>query len=138
MHITLSGKTPSIPKDPNERKIMWENRANCTGNRDGFIILPDGRVTPCEELYDHPAFIMGDLKIQSIMEIWNSPNAIALNFPDQSLVNDGPCQSCQDFIQCNSVKGRCWRDILKAYGLNKSHYPDPRCPLAPVGAARIG
>lgn len=138
MYVALSGKTPSIPNDSIERQNMWEKRAYCTGNRDGFIILPDGRVTACEELYDHPAFIMGDLKNQTIMEMWSSAKAMALNYPDQSLVDDGPCRSCPDFIQCHSVKGRCWRDVLKSYGLDRPHYPDPRCPLAPIGAARVG
>lgn len=35
-----------------------------------FVILPDGRVTACEERYDHPAFLIGDLRRQSVAEMW--------------------------------------------------------------------
>ena len=39
------------------------------------FVLPDGKVSACEQLYWHPQFIIGDLKKQSIEEIWNSPKA---------------------------------------------------------------
>lgn len=35
-----------------------------------FVILPDGRVTVCEEHYDNPAFLIGDLRRQSAAEMW--------------------------------------------------------------------
>lgn len=120
-------------EDEEERRLLWERRAFCSANRDGFVILPDGRVTVCEELYDHPAFIIGDLTQQSVMEMWNSPKALSLIVPDQASVPEGPCKTCDAFVECNSVRGRCWRDILKSYGWDKPHYPDPRCPLAPPG-----
>lgn len=37
--------------------------------------MPDGKVTICEELYWHPHFIIGDLKKQTLKEIWNSQKA---------------------------------------------------------------
>lgn len=120
-------------EDPEERRTLWEKRAFCTADRDGFVILPDGRVTVCEELYDHPEFIIGDLKKQSVMEMWRSPRALALIHPRQEDVPEGPCRNCADFDRCNSDRGRCWRDVLKSYGWNKPHYPDPRCPFAPPG-----
>jgi MoaA/NifB/PqqE/SkfB family radical SAM enzyme len=36
----------------------------------GFVILPDGRVTSCEERYDDPAYLIGDLRRQSVAEVW--------------------------------------------------------------------
>lgn len=133
MHITVGGTGVSPPADPKERRLQWTRRAFCTGNRDSFVILPNGQVTACEELYDHPAFIMGDLRHQSVMEMWNSPQALALLYPDQSALPDGPCRTCNDFVECNAVRGRCWRDVIKSYGFDKPHYPDPRCPRAAVG-----
>jgi radical SAM protein with 4Fe4S-binding SPASM domain len=135
MAISVSGGGSPPSEDPEERRLAWERRAFCTANRDGFIILPDGQVTPCEELYYHPAFLMGDLRRQSVMEMWNSATARALLYPDQAAVPDGPCQTCPDFVHCNSYRGRCWRDILKSYGWDKPHWPDPRCPQAPQGKA---
>lgn len=132
MQITVGGVLrPST--EPLKRHLEWAQRPFCTANRDGFVILPNGLVTVCEELYDHPAFIMGDLRHQSVMEMWNSPQAQALLHPDQSALTDGPCRTCKDFVECHTVRGRCWRDVIKSYGWDKSHYPDPRCPKAAVG-----
>jgi radical SAM protein with 4Fe4S-binding SPASM domain len=132
MRITFGGGVSEV-ETPELRGKRWRERAMCTANRHGFIILPDGRVTVCEELYDHPSFIIGDLRQQSVMEMWRSPEALALVHPDQSEVQDGPCRHCGAFAECNEGRGRCWRDVLKAYGWNRPYYPDPKCPLAPSG-----
>lgn len=133
MHIIQSGWEASALASPEEKAKRWRERAACTANRHGFIILPDGRVTVCEELYDHPSFIIGDLKRQSVMEMWSSPEALSLLRPDQASVPEGPCKSCAVYDECNLGRGRCWRDVLKAYGWERPYYPDPRCPEAPPG-----
>jgi radical SAM protein with 4Fe4S-binding SPASM domain len=134
MKVGVSGGVPDqAPLSFEEKAKLFSERGLCTANRHGFLILPDGRVTVCEQLYDHPSFLIGDLRRQSVMEIWNSPEALALLHPDQSAVPDGPCKECSVFAQCNFSPGRCWRDVLKTYGQDKPHYPDPRCPWAPPG-----
>jgi len=133
MRINLSGGGAEPAVSAEEAMLRWKGRAFCTANRHGFVILPDGRVTVCEELYDHPAFVIGDLKRQSVMDMWNSPEARALLHPDQAAVPEGVCKSCEAFDECNGYKGRCWRDVLKSYGWDKPYYPDPRCPSAPAG-----
>ncbi len=127
-----------LPGDPysgdkEKRASAFWDRAFCTANRRGVVVLPDGRVTICEELYFHPDFIIGDLNKHSLLEIWNSPRALKLAHPDQSEVHDGPCRDCSDFHICHEGLGRCIRDALKAYGCDRGHWPDPRCPRAPVG-----
>ncbi len=133
MRITVGSNGVAKAQDAGQAELDWCKRAFCTANRDGFVILPDGRVTPCEELYDHPYFLMGDLSRQSVMQMWNSPEARALLSPDQSAVPAGPCRTCDEFVTCNSGRGRCWRDVLKSYGWDKPYWPDPRCPKATPG-----
>jgi radical SAM protein with 4Fe4S-binding SPASM domain len=133
MIVTASGGPPPISEDPEERAQRFRERSLCSANRHGFVILPDGRVTACEELYDHPSFLLGDLRRQSVMEMWNSPEALALLHPDQSTIPDGPCRTCAQFSKCNFNPGRCWRDTVKAYGQERPYFPDPRCPWAPPG-----
>lgn len=133
MTVQMTGGAEDEPESEEEKLRRWKGRALCTANRHGFILLPDGRVTVCEELYDHPDFIIGDLTRQSVMEMWNSPAALALLHPDQSAVPEGACKTCEAFEECNAFKGRCWRDILKSYGWDKPYFPDPRCPWAPAG-----
>jgi radical SAM protein with 4Fe4S-binding SPASM domain len=116
-----------------KRSNLYKERAFCTANRRSAVVLPDGQVTICEELYFHPDFIIGDLKENSLMEIWNSAKALELAHPSQELVPDGPCQNCPDYRECHDNLGRCYREALKAYGYDKSHWPDPRCFRAPIG-----
>lgn len=119
--------------DGSERASLFAKRAMCSANRSSFVVLPDGRVTICEELYFHESFILGDLNNQSLIEIWNSPKAKELADPSQSSVPDGACKDCSDFSICHKGLGRCFRECLKAYGMHRPHWPDPRCPRAPVG-----
>jgi radical SAM protein with 4Fe4S-binding SPASM domain len=137
MTIVLGATALARPEDPEAQRRLWANRSLCTANRHGFVILPDGRVTVCEELYDHPAFLIGDLKTQSVMEMWRSPEALGLAYPDPAAVPDGACAGCSDFEACQTGRGRCWRDVLKTWGPERPHWPDPRCPRAPEGI-RLG
>jgi radical SAM protein with 4Fe4S-binding SPASM domain len=126
---------PPNPYDDDElrRATTFKNRAVCTANHRGIVVLPNGEVTVCEELYFHKNFIIGDLNNQSLLEVWNSPRALELAYPDQAKVPDGACKDCADFTLCHEGNGRCFRDTLKAYGMDRPHWPDPRCPRAPVG-----
>lgn len=104
----------------------------CSGNLNALYILPDGKVTICEELYWHPHFIIGDLKKQTLKEIWNSQKAKDIFYLKQSSIpSDSPCSSCQDFFECRKYKHICWRDTILAYGADKWYYPDISCPKAP-------
>jgi radical SAM protein with 4Fe4S-binding SPASM domain len=134
LRVSVGGLPPKPPRTGAEKQARWKARPLCTANRQGFVILPDGRVTPCEELYDHPAFIMGDLKRQSVQEMWSSPRALELLHPARTEIREGPCASCGELDQCNAQPGRCWRDVLKSYGWDKPYFPDPKCPKAPPGA----
>lgn len=97
-----------------------------------IFVLPDGKVSTCEQLYWQPQFIIGDLSHQSIEEVWNSEAARKLYEADSSLYRDSsPCRQCKAFEECNKAKRRCVVKVLKAYGQDKWDYPDPRCILAP-------
>jgi len=113
-------------------KEKFDKRASCTGNTESFYILPDGKVTICEELYWHPKFIIGDLTRQSILEMWNSNEAIDLyNLSQGQIGSNSACKNCSVFNECRRGKGVCYREIMKSYGQDNWDYPDPRCPIAP-------
>ena len=110
----------------------FADRTMCTANLNALYILPDGKVTVCEELYWHPRFLLGDLTKQSIKEIWNSQKAKDLFFLKQeSLQESSPCRTCEEFKECREYKHICWRETILAYGKDKWDYPDIRCPKAP-------
>lgn len=110
----------------------FKDRAVCTANVDGLVVLPDGQVTVCEELYWNKNFLLGDIKVNTIEEIWSSSKALQLwNISQEEYPHDSACKTCQDFNGCHQGKGVCWKIILAAYGQNNIFEPDPRCPKAP-------
>lgn len=127
--MTCSGE---MGKDYFQSAKSFGMRSLCSANFSGIVILPDGRVTVCEELYDDPRFIIGDLNKQTIEEVWNSEAAMKLyklhrdDFPD-----DSSCKNCESFDDCRHQFGTCWKYVFEAYGKDKFYHPDPRCPKAP-------
>ena len=104
----------------------------CSANMTNMIILPDGTVSICEQLYWNKDFTIGNICKNTIREIWNSPKALGLWKRKQSSINPkSPCRTCADFELCFHTSNRCYANIMKAYGLENSDYPDPRCKLAP-------
>jgi radical SAM protein with 4Fe4S-binding SPASM domain len=115
-----------------EKPALFKNRPQCSGNFHSFFILPDGKVTICEQLYWHPQFIIGDLMKQSIREVWNSEKALSLyHFSKDSVRDQSACKTCGNFDRCHQVQGTCWKQIIYAYGKENWDYPDPRCPRSP-------
>lgn len=112
--------------------------SECSALTTHLFILPDGKVTICEQLYWLPQFIIGDVTTQSIAEVWNSPEAMHLCSLTRAHINEASrCQSCYFFEDCFSYQNRCWSDIVKAYGPDCWDYPDPRCRFAPAMKNRL-
>jgi radical SAM protein with 4Fe4S-binding SPASM domain len=107
-------------------------RSACSGNFTSLYILPDGKVTICEELYWHPKFLIGNVNKQSIQGIWDSKEATDLFYLSQEdFHTNSACKYCPDFKICRFRRGVCWKMIFQAYGMDDCQLPDPRCPLAP-------
>jgi radical SAM protein with 4Fe4S-binding SPASM domain len=112
-----------------QKQQAFTTRSLCSGNMTGFYVLPDGKVTLCEQIYWHPFFILGDLTTQSIMEVWNGEKALALwNFSQEEVREESPCKQCDEFDLCRRGKGNCWRIAIGAYGIENYDYPAPNCP----------
>jgi radical SAM protein with 4Fe4S-binding SPASM domain len=104
----------------------------CSALNNHLFILPDGKATICEQLYGLPQFIIGDVSVKSIEEVWSSPAAIKLLNMERADIQDGsPCKRCKLLESCHNDRNRCWVDIIKVYGKDYWDYPDPRCALAP-------
>ena len=128
----LSFSSYEEPKSVEQRQEDWPQRPLCTGNVHGFFVLPDGKVTLCEQLYWHPFFILGNLTRQSIMEMWNSEKALSLwNISRGEVRGASPCRLCFRFEECRRGLGNCWRRAVAAYGPENHDFPSPDCPKAP-------
>ncbi len=112
--------------------------ASCSANRDHMFILPDGKVTICEQLYWNEKFIVGDINNNSIEEVWNSSSSMKFAKLCRSDFSDAStCKKCQIFDKCHSNINKCWADIIKAYGDNNWDFPDPRCFFSPPPINKI-
>ncbi len=122
---------------PAKRQIhsadFFKNRRLCTANYSSLFVLPDGKVTICEQLYWNPRFIVGDVTKQSLAEIWNSEKALNLYYLQQSALSEkSRCKVCKYFVDCRQkMGGVCWKEVISAYGSENWDYPDPTCPFAP-------
>lgn len=107
------------------------NGSRCPALNTHFFILPDGKVTICEQLYNHPFFIIGDVSKDGLCTVWNSERSIYLA---KKVWNDvrpsSKCFLCELRKECFDSNNRCWADIMKAYGKDNYDYPDPRCKMA--------
>jgi radical SAM domain protein len=113
----------------NMKEEDFFTRGLCSGNYSSMFILPDGKVTMCEELYWIPKFIIGNIKEQSLTEIWNSQKALNLfNTTQEDIPASSLCHSCSDFLKCRSIKQVCYKEIVKQYGQEKWYLPDVNCP----------
>jgi MoaA/NifB/PqqE/SkfB family radical SAM enzyme len=54
--------------DANELEIFLK-RPICSAGRTSMMIMPNGKVIPCEQLPCEDGFILGDVSVQSIMEV---------------------------------------------------------------------
>ncbi|MDR2206079.1 MAG: radical SAM protein [Flavobacteriaceae bacterium] len=112
-----------------ERFDNFKNRSMCSAHYSHLFIMPDGKVTSCEEFYWHPNFLLGDVIKNSLLEIWNSEKISYLyNIPQKDIPIDSLCSSCSDYEQCRSLRQVCYRDIMKSHGKDKWYYPDVKCP----------
>ena len=122
--------------DSDAKKEYWfSKRPRCSSGRCNLVITPDGKVVPCEEAPQTEEYFLGDVKKQSILEVWNSPAMIQFTYPERDKFLSTPCYECADFIQCVHETGHCFRDCLKVYG-NK-YEANPFCPYSHESTNRI-
>ena len=122
----------------NDSNIM-EQRVVCNAGRFSMFILPTGEVGICEHLPYSKENIIGDLRIQSVMDVWNGEGVRRwLSPPDRRIFpQDSPCASCKDewYARCHTYYSRCLRFSREVYG--DLVHPDIKCPLAKFDKVRL-
>jgi radical SAM protein with 4Fe4S-binding SPASM domain len=116
---------------PKSRETRYKERAYCSAGKTGFLIHEDGVMTLCEECPVIDELIIGNIRTNTLEELWNSPRIKEITYPDKEKYNGTECYTCDEYDECHSFKGRCWRESLKAF--DKLYAPPPLCPKAPAG-----
>lgn len=108
-------ETGPFPRQSLEK--AWETRSRCTAGRSGMMICADGKVIPCEQMPEVEESFCGDLKVQSLAEVWNSREFAerTTDLPREKFKGT-PCHDCDDFDHCVNHMGYCIRDTSQFYG----------------------
>lgn len=80
----------------------------CFIKQGSLFLRPDGKAMLCGQLQE---FVVGDIKEQSIAEIWNSEMLQTLMNPPRSLFKGTDCHDCHAFEECNNMS-RCYGQAL--------------------------
>jgi len=129
----VSSNGYQLKRHNNVEDFVCHNQT-CNANTYSMSILPSGECTICEMLYENEEYLLGNVRTDNILNIWNSKKAFRLYSPLQSdMSENSPCHNCSVFNQCKRGinKRVCYVDIAK---VNKDRYsismPNPRCPMS--------
>ncbi len=98
-----------------------EDIISCAAFRRSLIILPDGEVSACEKILDIPELKVGNIRANSLYDIWRSERIDNILYPPQHKI-DPECNQCKFMDYCNTG---CY--ALKAYYGKPLFGRDPRC-----------
>ena len=116
----------TFPKYMDPKEKMFADMTNgCSAGLDGFVIGPNGDVAVCERLVYDKRFCLGNIKDNTILEIWNSDIFKQFTSPNLELYKDTECYKCNDIEYCIFQRGMC---LVQSIILNgKIFLPDNAC-----------
>ncbi len=87
-------------------RVDCSDRLLCEVGIKTLDILPDGRVTRCRYSPNDEMLVVGDLRRQTLLQVWNGEPLLRLTFPKPDQFPDTACASCGERDAC-SGRGRC-------------------------------
>ncbi|AMQ18836.1 hypothetical protein A0127_06435 [Thermococcus peptonophilus] len=131
INVDYFTQSNGISLDKQVQTMSSFQRQLCGGGRVGLVMLPDGRVTVCERLANLDWLIVGDLKKESVRDVWESERVRWFRNLPRELYRGTPCYSCQYFETICQPRGIC---LLSSYALNGRFFgPDSMCPFVRRG-----
>jgi radical SAM protein with 4Fe4S-binding SPASM domain len=127
-----NGSPKPDPMSVEEKKEIWDKKVHCTAGRNWLTICANGRIVACEQMPEREEDYIGDLKTQSVTEVWNGKAMDEyLIHPPREKFKGKVCYECpdDDFNKCQVMVGTCVRDIVRDYGTRWA--PSKYCPKAP-------
>lgn len=118
---------PDSPEtSTSDKRQIWYKRSGCGGGWSMLGISADGSAFLCEQMKVNDKYCVGDLRKQSIQEVWNSKRMFNFIHPPRESFSGTICYACEEYEQCKWEKGCCYRNAYFSYG---SIYDAP--PLCP-------
>ena len=87
-------------------RVDCSDRLLCEVGLKTLDVLPDGRVTRCRYSPTDERLVVGDLRRQTLLEVWNGDPLLDLTLPAADRFPDTACASCGERDAC-SGRGRC-------------------------------
>lgn len=88
--------------------------SGCANGLTSLTIHPTGDASLCDKFVDE-RLMVGNIKRQSLMEIWNSTRMYEVLLPSELAYAGTACSGCSGFDGCNK-RGRCYYSSLLASG----------------------
>ncbi len=126
--VNLQNGLPTLePASKESLKARWPERAGCSAGRRQMMVCADGKVIPCEQMPETEETFCGDLKHQSIAEVWNGKllDEKAVHLPREKFKGT-VCYDCEERIECHHQRGYCYRNCCILYGT--MYAPAETCP----------
>jgi radical SAM protein with 4Fe4S-binding SPASM domain len=98
---------------------------SCKSGISRCVVRPNGNVMPCPAFKDTTELIAGNVKEDSLINIWNTSCVFKAFRKINDIKVGGACSSCSFWAIC---RGRCPAQRLHFYGKLDAG-PDPYCPL---------
>ncbi len=126
-----NGPPRAEPVSVDERREAWPRRSSCTAGRQTLTVCANGRVVACEQMPEREEDYLGDLRTQSLRDVWvGEAMDRYLIHPPREKFRGTVCHDCDEFVDCQEVRGACVRDVVNAFGSRWN--PGGACPRAPV------
>lgn len=93
----------------------------CDAMTHTMIVLSNGDITPCELITSNAQFMFGNVRHQSLLEIWNG-EPVKNFFRQRVMPTDDRCASCSQLEHCGTG---CFAE--KLYKKVQVYGHDPRC-----------
>jgi len=112
-----NGPPKPNPDPPDMLEKTWKNRNACTAGRSNLTICANGKVVACEQMPERDEDYLGDLRTQSIEEVWNGKDLDEyLIHPPREKFKGTICYDCDEYDECQTYYGVCVRDSVIQFG----------------------
>lgn len=134
--VNVQNGEPTLTRPTREDRMKrWPLRNSCVAGRHTMLICVDGKVIPCEQMPEDERSFCGDLKTQSLEEIWHGEELAKRTTAIPVEEFEGTvCDGCADRHECHNVRGYCVRDVVQLHG--SIYKPPDDCPKVEVSFIR--
>ncbi|HEX6085960.1 MAG TPA: radical SAM protein [Thermoanaerobaculia bacterium] len=121
-------------QDPRDASLSLDGFSSCSGGRSGLVIGGNGNASICDRLLTVDEAIVGNVREESLLEIWNGERLRAFVEPGAEAFGDTECADCGLKEACDWRIRCAYRSLLIR---GRLFAPDHLCPVVPPPSIRF-